>query len=191
WTTTLEAVAPLVEQWDDAGDSIAIGPFFWFKPDDKLQKLTDDAIVWAKTTRNIQEKTQVLIDADWVLKVSAGFKNPLVHLLQVMKTDQKTPFYDAWNEKPLSAAERLSLLSSTDTMVTFNAQTYEEKTEIRHREINPDSIKELRLLQTWYWDEERHRLSICLEGVGPVVDYLDGMGDFRFSRVPFYRRGKR
>ena len=83
------------------------------------------------------------------------------------------------------------MLVKTDTIVTFNPETYEQTTEIKRREINADSIHELRLIQTWYWDDKRHRLSIHLEGVAPMVDVLNDMEEVKYSKPMFYRRSKR
>lgn len=54
--------------------------------------------------------------------------------------------------------------------------------------INLDHIRGLRFGQTWYWDERRHRLSICLDAVAPLLDVYDSMGNFRYLRPLFYRK---
>ncbi|MCY7327031.1 MAG: hypothetical protein LH618_00615 [Saprospiraceae bacterium] len=192
WSTSVEAIAPLIQLKNGQADSTALRPLFWFRPDNKRRKLTSNDIVWAKKTRNVQNKTQIPTQPLPLVKLSYGFQNPLVHLLNVLKTDQKIPFYDAWNEKPLSSIERTSLLAKTDTVMDYaNYQGYEEIIKIVHREINATDFSQLRLLQTWYWDDRRNRLSICLDAVAPVLDVMDNEGNFRFRKPLFYRRTRR
>jgi hypothetical protein len=57
-----------------------------------------------------------------------------------------------------------------------------------NNEINVGDIRELRLVQRWYWDERRARLSICLDAVAPLMDVHDDNGNFRYQKPLFYRR---
>jgi hypothetical protein len=191
WSTTVEAIGPLILVENKEGDSIGIRPLFWFRPDNKRQKLTSNNIVWAKQCINKQPKTQIPANPTHPVKITPGFQNPIPHLLGVLENDMKKPFYDTWSDRPLSPAERKSMLAKTDTVVTFDPETYEEKVQVVRNEINPDNIRHLRLVQTWYWDERRHRLSICLDAVAPVIDVLDTQGNFRFARPLFYWRKQR
>jgi len=165
-------------------------PFFWFRPETKAKNLSSDHITWAKRTWNKQPTTQVPLHKK-TLKTTPGYENPLTDLFRLLENSPKTPFYDGWNDQPLLMAERRSMLVKIDTMVNFDPETYEEVREIKRREINADSIQQLRLMQTWCWDDDRHRLSISLEGVAPLVDVFSYWGDLMFSRPLFYRRGKR
>ncbi len=86
--------------------------------------------------------------------------------------------------------DRLSIVSKVDTVITFDPETYEEKVVIVRNDINLNNIKSLRLLQTWYWDERKNRLSICSDQVGPIIDMIDYNGNLRFSRPLYYVKVK-
>ncbi|MBK7937060.1 MAG: hypothetical protein IPJ82_08170 [Lewinellaceae bacterium] len=185
WTTTVEAIAPVITVRDMNGDSVGTHPLFWFRPESKRQKLTSNSVVWAKSFRSRQAGTYVVIDKTKPVKITEGFQNPVPHLLKVMETDLKKPFYSTLDNKPLTPPERMSMLARTDTVVTFDPETYEEKVRVVRNDINADHIKELGLYQTWYWDERRNRLSICLDAVAPIRNVIDSMGNFRYS-VPMF-----
>jgi len=190
WSTTVEAISPLLLIKNVHGDSVGIRPLCWFRPDNKRQKPTSNNIVWAKQCVNKQPKTQVPTDPKNPVKITAGYQSPIPHLLNVLENDMKKPFYGTWDEKPLSPTERKSMMARVDTVVTFDPETYEEKVQVVHNELNPDNIRHFRLVQTWYWDERRHRLSICLDAVAPIIDVLDSRGEFRYARPLFYWRRK-
>jgi hypothetical protein len=191
WSTTVQSIAPMIQIKNPEGDSIGMRPLFWFRPDGKRQKLSSKSIVWAKETRNKQTKTQVPTDAKTLVKVSDGFQFPVQHQLKAFETDFKTPFYGTVDEKPLSQKERTSMVAKSDTVITFDPESYEEKAVVVNKEINPYDIRQLRLVQIWYWDERRARLSICLDAVGLLKDEFDDMGNFKFSRLLFYRKRDR
>ena len=82
-------------------------------------------------------------------------------------------------------------MARTDTVITFDPDTYEEKVQIIQNDINPSDIRLLRLEQTWYWDERRARLAIGLDSVGLLKDVLDEDGNLKFSIPLVYWRVKR
>lgn len=189
WSTTVEAIAPLVAVRNEAwGDSIGLRPLFWFRPDNKRQKITSNDIVWAKNTVNKQISTHISVDQLKMVKVMDGFQNPMTHQLEVLGKNMKIPFYSSGNEKPLTPEDRAHMLATTDTVVTFDPETYEEKITVVHNDLNANNIRNLRLVQIWYWDEKKHRLSICLDAVAPLINVMDSEGNFRFQRPLYYRR---
>ncbi len=188
WTTTVESIAPLVTLKNPEGDSIGIRPLFWFRPDDERQNLNSNHIVWAKKTVNRQHQTYIPTDGLNLVKVLDGFQNPIEHQFQVLRTDMKKPFYSSESEKPMSREERLNLMTGTDTIVTYDPETYEAYVTVVHNDLNIDYVSQLRLVQTWYWDERKHRLSICLDAVAPLMNITDNWGNLRYFRPLFYRR---
>jgi Gliding motility associated protein GldN len=190
WGTKVVAVAPLMNI--TKGDSIAgKKPIFWFKADEKPQKTSSNSIVWAKKTLNKQDATKVPVLPDKLLKISNDFRNPAEDFLIRMKNDPKMTIYDPNNESPLTQQDRIQLMAPRrDTVVTFDPETYEEKVIVVQNELNPDNIEQLRLVQHWYWDERRGRLSITLEAVGLLIKVFDDFGEYRYSRLLCYRRVK-
>jgi hypothetical protein len=191
WRTQVVSLAPMVEVHNLQGDSIGIRPLSWFKADNNCPDLLNNDITWAKLTENKPENTRVRSSPDAkVLKATKGFENPLKHQERLLIQDANTVFYDFLNEKPLNMADRAELLTSTDTVAIFNPETYEEYQKIIRKDIKMDSIRDLRLLQAWSWNDRLNRLSICLDAVAPLEDVLDEEGKLRFKRPLFYRRAQ-
>ncbi len=188
WGTKVVAVAPLM--YSKKGDSTSVlKPIFWFKADDKPQKLSSNNIVWAKKLLNKQVGTKVSAFPEKMLKYKQEIRNPIEHLLNNLKQDPNIAIYDPNNDKPLTRQERMQLmLSPADTVIVFDPETYEEKIKVVQNELNPDDLDQLRLIQHWYWDERRGRLSITLEAVGLLLKVFDDFGEYRYSRLLCYRR---
>ncbi len=188
WSTIAEAIAPLVLVKNKAGDSLGVRPLCWFRPENRRPKLTSKHIVWAKKTTNKQTKTQVSISASRPLKISDNFPGLLPHLREVVEKKMEIPLYNSSNDKLLSPNERLSLISRADTFIhCFSPDPEAGSIGIVNYDIL-DAIHYLQLEQTWYWDERRGRLAICLDAVAPLQDVRNSEGDFRFRKPLFYRR---
>lgn len=191
WSTTVEAIAPLIVVKNAAGDSIGLRPLFWFRPNDKRQKLTSDYIVWAKETVNRQAKTEVPLTVFKSMKTVDGIPELLLHQQGVVEKRMDVPLYNAVGDELLSAERRRSLIARIDTIIYPDPQeSYEEV----HCVVYHDMLRlthHLLLVQTWYWDTRRRRLSICLDAVAPLVDVQDNEGNFRFRRPLFYWRTRR
>jgi len=196
WSTTVLSIAPLLEVKNWKGDSIGIQPIFWFKPDTKRQKLSSDRIVWAKkTVSGKQPKTEIPANPPNLVKALKGFENPVSHLLKVFQTNMKSPFYDSQGDKLLSLDERKNILPREDTTVSYNWETQEGTIDVEHKGITDSMIQQLRLVQTWFWDDRRARLSICLDAVAPLeevvyIQYYRKSGGLKYTRPIFYRRAK-
>jgi hypothetical protein len=190
WGTKVVAVAPLMNI-TKLDSIVGTKPIFWFKADEKPQKLSANSIVWAKKTLNKQATSKVPVLPDKLLKISKDVRNPVEHLWERIKNDPKMVIYDPNNENPFTPKDRTDLSATrVDTIVTFDLETYEEKTVEVRNELNPDDVNELRLIQHWYWDERRGRLSITLEAVGLIIKVFDDFGEYRYSRLLCYRRVK-
>ncbi len=192
WTTTTISIAPLVLVPKAQTNSMELIPAFWFKPDNKSQKLQSAGIVWAKkTVSGKQENTSVSPNDLSALKEIKSPRNPLEHQLKAFGTDMKIPFYDPLGNSLIPAEQRKSMLSRTDTIVAFDPGNYTETMEVRREEINADSISQLRLVQTWYWDAVRNRLSISLDAVAPMKNEYTEMGVLRCNRPLYYQKATR
>lgn len=189
WSATVEAMAPLVIDWSEHLDSIGLRPLFWFKPESRRPKLSSRHMVWAKETVNKQAKTRLPAQFPNPLKVTAGFQNPLEHLFLLLGTKKNISFYKTLNDKALSFEERKSLVQRSDTTFSIYPGTNEEEVTIEQKGIKPSDIRELRLVQTWYWDDRRHRLFICLDAVAPLKDPAGRFSAY-YQEPAFYRRAK-
>lgn len=190
WSTTVESIAPLVVIKNMEGDSIGIKPLFWFQPDNERQKTASNDVVWAKRTKNFPKQTRVSTTFETLVKVTDGFQNPLYHLIEELHKNEKTPIYDISDWKVIPLDRRRDLLAPPDTVITLDVETMERKTLAVRNDINVADIYGLRLVQTWYWNERRQRLSICLDAVAPMLDVRDRDGLIRYSKLLFYRKAK-
>ncbi len=192
WTSTLESVAPLMTILNAEGDSVDIRPLFWFKPDNSRKNLNSSQILWAKRTVNRPAKTQVSIIPAKPEKFPEASSKLISATRHLVEHQMNIPLYHRSENRLLSPEERREWISQTDTVFYCfndgpNGALYDlVQTETHHFE----RVHELRLVQTWYWDERRSRLSICLDAVAPMVDVVDQEGNFRFSTPMFYRRSK-
>ncbi|MBL7782523.1 MAG: hypothetical protein JNM22_14955 [Saprospiraceae bacterium] len=190
WSTTVEAIAPLFTVKNSNGDSIGLRPLFWFRPDNKRQNLHSNHVVWAKQVVNRGPRTQLILDDLKLVKVTDGFQRPMEHQIRTLGNNFKIPFYGHDNEPLLTDKQRQEMISRTDTVVTFDPETYEETIQVVHNELNASQVRKLRLIQNWYWDERKHQLSICLNVAGALIDVLGNDGNYRYTMPLFYRRAK-
>lgn len=187
WSTEVLAIAPLLTEKNDNGDSIGIRPLCWIRPDNKKKHLSSNDIIWAKEMVNNPLGTQLAFDSVKIRinKVHGGDIRLL--LFDVLTKDPKTPLFD-YNYKKLTMPERLHLAAHQDTLITFDPATYEEKQEVVDYQLNIRDLTYLRLVQHWYWDAHRKRLSIHLEAIAPLLDVKGEDGAFRYRKPLFYWR---
>ena len=190
WSTEVLAIAPLVTLKNDRGDSVGLRPLCWFRPKNTRPDLHSDGVVWVKMTANVQQKTKVPVDLLSPPENGDSLPKLLVALKDMAENDLDVPLFDSSNEHLLSPDERSSLISRSDTFIyCFTEGPNGESTGVIHYDVL-DDIHFIRLVQTWYWDERRRRLSVCLDAVAPMQNIFDNEGNFRFSRPLFYMRVK-
>ena len=184
------AVAPLVHVNKEDSTSALI-PVFWFKADEKPQKLSSNHIVWAKETFNRQGEAKVPSLPSKVLKLGSDIRNPVEHLWDRVKNDPKTVVYGPDKTTPLTHQACLALMAPRlDSVLTFDPETYEDKIVAVQNDLTPEDITQLRLVHHWYWDERRGRLSIVLASVGLLLDTYNTIGEYRGARLLYYRRAR-
>lgn len=145
--------------------------------------LDDPNITWARRLR-----TQAATPTMTNLHSLKQPEQPVMRVfVQRVRTDTTVTIWDISDWKPVSPDDRERLFFRTDTLISFDTETYEEKIIIAQIEPAFDELQRLRLVQDWYWDERRQRLLTRLMAVGPVVNVMDEEGRFRFSRPLFYR----
>lgn len=163
---------------------------FWFKMPPYSRKnpyksfMTDKHITWARRMRT-RENMPPLNS----LKPYKDFKPPVMQqYLDRVVSDPgfKVREQGYWNVIPLS--ERIKQISGTDTVITFDPETYEEKTTIVHRRLQGSEVMDLRLVQDWLWDERRQYPAFLLYAFAPLEPVRDKDGNLRFKRPIFWRK---
>ncbi len=89
-------------------------------------------------------------------------------------------------KKRMSTDDVLSQLSKTDTVVTFDPETYEEKVAIVRNDVNWENVKRFRIKEIWYFDKETSQLQVRILGIAPMIDVTDNEGNFRFEKPMFW-----
>lgn len=142
-------------------------------------------------------------DFTWAVRYVTNVSSPLVSDFQVLK-DETGPimerFFDriyadttvnlyasANDEQPISGDKRNCLFSCTDSVSTFDPETYLEHVEIFHTELLPGQIIDLQLIEELYWQEEDGLLYTRLVAVAPRYKFYYQEGQW-YPRIGFYRR---
>ena len=186
WSTTIEAIAPLMAVKNERDGSTVLRPIFWFRPDNKRQKLPSRHIVWAKRINS----PALLLDGLKMVKVSEGFQRPMEHQVSALHNNPKIPLYTPDNHQLMTPKQRRQVTASSDTIVTFDAETQEARVAVVHNDVDPSLFRKIQLQQSWYWDARLGRLSICLDGVAAILEIRNYQGIVRYSAPQFYRRAK-
>lgn len=142
-------------------------------------------------------------DVTWAVRYVTNDASPRVGDFQVLK-DETGPiierFFDrimadtsvllytsTTDEEPLSSEKRACLFSCTDSVSTFDPETYVEHVEVFHTELLPDKIIDLQLILEFYWQDEDGLLYTRLVGVAPRYKFYYKEGQWS-PTVGFYRR---
>lgn len=108
--------------------------------------------------------------------------NPLITIMMdaAMNGDIKTYVDDEWSGE-LSPSEVATKAASTDTISTFDPETYEEQIQVVVNDLNPDDIKRFRMKEIWFFDEESAQMKVRIIGMAPLKDITDDNGNFLYE----------
>ena len=186
------AFAPILTRNYGSEDSGAYYTFspLWFKMPpysrkeyQKTPNLDDPNISWAgrmSTRGNMPHLAG--------LHTLKDFKSPVIQqYLNRLIEDPTFDVKDGLNWKTISLADRKAMVSKTDTVVTFDPETYEEKTMVLQTNVTADDLMQLRLTEDWFWDDRKQYMTFRLYAFAPLLDRKDNEGNLRFKEPIFYR----
>lgn len=116
-------------------------------------------------------------------------EEPFFKILSDAASKGDIPVYSVDDDKftkRLSTDDVLNMLSKTDTIVTFDPETYEEKVKIVRNDINPSDVKRFRIKEIWYFDKETSTMQVRILGIAPLINVTDSEGNFRYEKVMFW-----
>lgn len=116
-------------------------------------------------------------------------EEPFFKILSDAASKGEMPVYSVDDDKftkRLSTDDVLSMLSKTDTIVTFDPETYEEKVQIVRNDINPADVKRFRIKEVWFFDKETSTMQVRILGIAPLIDVKDSDGNFRYEKAMFW-----
>lgn len=116
-------------------------------------------------------------------------EEPFFKILSDAASKGDIPVYSVDDDKftkRLSTDDVLNMLSKTDTIVTFDPETYEEKVKIVRNDINPTDVKRFRIKEIWFFDKETSTMQVRILGIAPLINVTDSEGNFRYEKVMFW-----
>ena len=116
-------------------------------------------------------------------------KKPFITvLLDAAKAGDITLYhtFDDQFTQPMSSGECSSIGSQVDTVCTFDPDTFEEICLPVVNEFNPEDVKQYRLKEVYFFDEETSKMDVRILGVAPIIDRYDDNGNFLNSGPMFW-----
>lgn len=113
-------------------------------------------------------------------------EEPFFKILSDAAVKGDLPVYSVDDDKfrkRLSTDDVLSMMSKTDTIVTFDPETYEEKIQVVRNDINWADVKRFRIKEIWFFDKETSTMQVRILGIAPLIDVRDNEGNFRYEKV--------
>ncbi|MCS6929845.1 MAG: gliding motility protein GldN [Saprospiraceae bacterium] len=116
-------------------------------------------------------------------------EEPFFKILSDAAVKGDLPVYSVDDDKfrkRLSTDDVLSMMSKTDTIVTFDPETYEEKIQVVRNDINWADVKRFRIKEIWFFDKETSTMQVRILGIAPLIDVRDNEGNFRYEKAMFW-----
>ncbi len=124
-------------------------------------------------------------------KMNLPFMNPEKPFFSILKelaeNGDITLFEDEKFTEPLDDEGLKEKLYSIDTLTDFNYDTYEEEIKVIESEIFWEDIKQYRVKEVWFFDEEASMMKSRILSIAPVIDRVDEeTGEYKGKLVLFY-----
>lgn len=119
----------------------------------------------------------------------ANVKEPFINILLNSAREGNIQVYSVYDDEfttPLTQEEMQTLGSSVDTIITFDPETFQEIVQVVVNELNPEDVKQYRLKEVWFFDEEASNLSVRILGLAPIINRYDDNGNFLNSGPMFW-----
>jgi len=116
-------------------------------------------------------------------------QNPLISILLRGIQNGEVTAYDAIDDKfstPINHADIEQQLFQSDTISTYDPDTYEETLTVVQNDFNPEDVKRFRIKEVWFFDEETSTLKVRILGIAPLKEDYDDNGNLRFEYPMFW-----
>lgn len=115
-------------------------------------------------------------------------KKPFFSIIQEMiENDKIVAFEDDEFKIPIDKATIDQELNKLDTVVIWDPDELIEKVEVAKNPINWENIKQYRVKEIWYFDNQYSVMKCRILGIAPILDeYDDETGIFKYSRPLFW-----
>jgi len=101
-------------------------------------------------------------------------EEPFFSILMKAAEEGEITVYGTEDDKfsyPLAPDEVASMGATVDTIIAFDPETYEEEITIVRNDLNPEDIKQFRIKEIWFFDEESSTLQVRILGIAPLTYY--------------------
>ena len=117
---------------------------------------------------------------------------PMIHFLTVAEKDSTKTFFSSesyinWKKMPFKDL-KLVFLSLDTPCQGIDPMPNTLRLQVIENRLDKTEIKELKLIQEWFWDDSRQKLSIRFVAVAPIKFVLNEAGEFLYRQPLFYRR---
>ncbi|MFT6321577.1 MAG: hypothetical protein ACJAT4_002507 [Granulosicoccus sp.] len=184
----VQAIAPVLQKEQKDG-SFSQKVLFWIEMKQDAKKeysYNDPSVIWAKETlstlsfKDIKKKKGRSKKA---LK-NLTYKDPKEGKGRIVENDSWYPYCADQIDK--DDVEKI-LAPTSDTIITYDVETYEEKIKIvNYKKINYKDFEYFRILQHWYFDKSTNTLASKVISIGPLKDILNEDGKLRFRKALYY-----
>lgn len=116
-------------------------------------------------------------------------ENPFIKILLEAAEAGDATLYSVMDDefKTSLTLEEVSLLgSSVDTVLTWDPVTFEEILTPVENILDHTDIKQYRLKEVWYFDEETSSMGVRILGIAPIINRYDDNGNFLNSGPMFW-----
>ena len=123
-------------------------------------------------------------------KMNLVFRYPNAPFFEILRemaeNGEVTAFRDEGFKEPYGMDELDKLVNRVDTVSTFDYDTYEEKIEIVRSELNWEDVKQYRVKEIWFFDEELSRMRVRILGLAPLFTETNEESGLSFTRPLFW-----
>lgn len=116
-------------------------------------------------------------------------KYPFISLIIDAAQNEDIKLYSTFDDEfkvEMTKEEVQQITTSTDTIITFDPETFQEIVQVVENPLNPEDIKSYRLKEVWFFDEEASQLEVRILGIAPIVNRYDEDGNFLNSGPMFW-----
>jgi len=175
------AIAPLAlpKDWAETMTNES-EPLLWLKIElpKNVEKITPKDVSYAFETKMLNNAPGL---QDFVLKKGR------IDFLSLIVNEVSNPSHPVFDSdfKPIEPSKLQNYVLTTDTVVTYNAETFEEHIEIVERNAIRD-VAAISFVQHWFYDDRKNLLFNRVVAIAPERMRNDGEGNIRFSKTLFY-----
>jgi len=125
-------------------------------------------------------------------KLNLPFAYPIEPFFEILMTaaeEGEITVYGTEDDKfsyPLAPDEVASMGATVDTIIAFDPETYEEEITIVRNDLDPEDIKQFRVKEIWFFDEESSTLQVRILGIAPLKDEYDENGNYKYTTPLFW-----